>query len=269
MSTKRHIFIGGLHRSGTSFLHEILKSHPAISGFSNTGVPEDEGQHLQSVYLPAKAFGGPGRFGFNSASYMDEGHPLATQENSDKLLVEWGRYWDLSKDFLVEKSPPNLVRTRFLQKLFPGSFFIIILRHPIAVAQATQKWSKTSICDLLEHSLLCYERFFKDAPYLDKVYVLRYEDLVQSPQEQVESLFGWIGINMHDFEVTVRKDDNEKYFSAWNSEKGILSAKGIHAETAEHEYRMNAYGYSFKEPMTINQVASTWPQNNSLRVRRP
>ena len=44
------VFVGGLHRSGTSLVHRCLALHPAVSGFSGTGVPEDEGQHLQTVY---------------------------------------------------------------------------------------------------------------------------------------------------------------------------------------------------------------------------
>ncbi|MCP6391084.1 hypothetical protein NL487_29600, partial [Klebsiella pneumoniae] len=75
----------------------------------------DEGQHLQTVYKPAKAFGGMARFGFNKASFMDENHLLATPASAEKLMREWGAYWDLTRPYLVEKSQPNLVRGRFLQ----------------------------------------------------------------------------------------------------------------------------------------------------------
>jgi hypothetical protein len=47
---ERLVFIGGLHRSGTSIVHRCLSDHPDVSGFQSTGVWEDEGQHLQSVY---------------------------------------------------------------------------------------------------------------------------------------------------------------------------------------------------------------------------
>ena len=57
---KTFISIAGLHRPGTFLLHKIISSHPEVSGFSLIGVPEDEGQHLQSVYKSAKTFGGAG-----------------------------------------------------------------------------------------------------------------------------------------------------------------------------------------------------------------
>ena len=59
----RFVFLAGLHRSGTTLLARLLAAHPEISGFSGTGEPADEGQHLQSVYPAARVYGGPGRFG--------------------------------------------------------------------------------------------------------------------------------------------------------------------------------------------------------------
>ncbi len=72
----KHIFIIGLHRSGTTALAEILSSHDLISGFKNTNVPKDEGQHLQTVYPTGKMQGGPGKFGFNNESYLNESSKL-------------------------------------------------------------------------------------------------------------------------------------------------------------------------------------------------
>jgi len=36
--TNRHIFVCGLHRSGTSLITRSLAEHPEITGFSGTGV---------------------------------------------------------------------------------------------------------------------------------------------------------------------------------------------------------------------------------------
>lgn len=128
MEDRQYLFLAGLHRSGTSLLHSLLREHPAISGFHDTGVPEDEGQFLQTVYAPARDFGGPGKFGFDPRAHMDEAHPLANPANAEKLRRQWGRHWELSRSILMEKSPPNLIRTRFLQALFPEARFVVILQ---------------------------------------------------------------------------------------------------------------------------------------------
>jgi hypothetical protein len=37
------LFVGGLHRGGTTPLARCLAAHPQVSGFRSTGVPADEG----------------------------------------------------------------------------------------------------------------------------------------------------------------------------------------------------------------------------------
>ena len=143
MQAKKFIFISGLHRSGTSLLYRILKEQDEISGLSKTNELEDEGQHVQTVYKPAYEFGGVGKFGFNINARLDENSKLINELNRKKLFNEWSRFWDLEKNILLEKSPPNIIRTRFLQKMFPNSYFINITRHPIATSIASKKWSKT------------------------------------------------------------------------------------------------------------------------------
>ena len=54
MTDHRLVFVGGLHRSGTTPLTRCLAAHAQISGFAHTGVEEDEGQHLQTVHPPAR-----------------------------------------------------------------------------------------------------------------------------------------------------------------------------------------------------------------------
>jgi hypothetical protein len=191
---KSFIFLSGHHRSGTSLLHEIIREHPSVSGFSQTGVPEDEGQHLQTVFEPAKSYGGPGRYIYNKHSYMNEHHPLATEETAKKILGQWERHYDKKCTQYIEKSPPNLIRTRFLQKLYANSRFVVIFRHPLAIAYATQKWSKTSIKSLVEHTLRGYEIFLKDKPFLKKVYIFRYEDFVHSPQKEIDKVYDFLGL---------------------------------------------------------------------------
>lgn len=211
----RFVFICGLHRSGTSLLHRCLRDHPDISGFANTNATEDEGQHLQSVYPPDYEFGPVNRFGFDSAAHLDESSPLATPENARRLFEQWSRHWDLTKPVLIEKSPPNLLRTRFFQSLFPRSYFIVILRHPVAVSFATMKWNAGRIDRLLEHWVTCHERFERDHRCLRNAYVLKYESFVKQPEEALSKIYSFIGLDFAPSKQSIKSDLNEKYFEMW------------------------------------------------------
>ncbi len=113
------IFVGGLHRSGTTPLTNVLGSHPDISGLMDTGVIENEGHHLQDVYPKIRRYGGMGRFAHSERAHLTETSPLASSENAGRLFEAWAPYWDLDKPHLVEKSPSNMIMGRFLQTLFP------------------------------------------------------------------------------------------------------------------------------------------------------
>ncbi len=240
---KKFVFIIGHHRSGTSLFHRIIRDHPSISGFKKTNVRRDEGQHLQNLFEPDSSYGGPGKYIFNKSSYMNERNILANDVVAGKLFNQWSKYWDISKDFLLEKSPPTIVRTRFMQKLFPNSFFIKLFRNPLAVSYATRKWSKTDITSLLDHTLLGYEILDKDTFHLKNHYSLKYEDFVSNPEIEINKIFNFLGLPKSKIHYEVKTGINEKYFEEWAKDsegKNIMSNKLI----KNFEDRMSTFGYS-------------------------
>src|SRR5688572_9095125 len=241
------VFIGGLHRSGTSLLHQCLRDHPQIAALRDTGVPEDEGQHLQSVYLPAARLGGPGVFGFAPQAHLTEDSPLINDENRRRLFDAWALHWDLSRPILLEKTPQNLLQTRFLQAMFPQARFIMLTRHPVAVSYATRKWCHASLYDLVDHWRQCHELFSADSVHLRSVMQLRYEDLVIHPEEWLPRVYDFLGLLPCHSPVKIHPDVNEKYFRRWRAARtGLVSGPYINHVVRQFEERVALRGYSLE-----------------------
>ncbi len=252
---KQVVFIGGLHRSGTTPVARWLAQHPDVSGFEDTGVWEDEGQHLQSVYPVAQAHGGPGRFAFAAGARLDEHSPLATPDARERLVEAWAPHWDLSRRVLVEKSPPNLVRMRFLQHLFDDAVFVMVTRHPIAVSYATQKWSRTPLDSLLRHWLVAHEQFVADAAHVPSVVLVRYEDVMAAPARIMGALFERLGLEPHEGNWTVKPGLNEAYLARWRADGSPLKRARAVALAIRHERRVRAFGYSLRDPDRLLDAA--------------
>ncbi len=248
----RIVFIGGLHRSGTTPLAKWLADHPEVSGLSNTGVYEDEGQHLQSVYPIAMAHGGPGKFAFDPEARLTEESGLVSPDAPQSLIEAWTPYWDASKSVLLEKSPPNLIRMRFLRALFPSARFIMVLRHPIAVSLATRRWSRTSLDSLMQHWLAAHRDLAEDAQRVGRTAVVRYEDLLADPDSQLDRLFAFLGLPRHEGRWEVRHGLNEAYFSSFTSPRWPWRRRQHARLAASYETEVARYGYSLLEPPRLS-----------------
>ncbi len=174
----RLVFIAGLHRSGTSLIEQFLYSHLNVGALRGP-VPENEGQHFQDVYPRGADYGGPGRFAF-----APEMHPVPPPDQSawvyrSRLLECWQPYMVGSANVLMEKSPPNITKIPWLRKVFPGSQFLVVVRDPRVVALATQKWSGTTLEELMLHWHAAQSS--ARAALSDDCTVVRYEDFCTDP----------------------------------------------------------------------------------------
>ncbi len=258
MQNYKFIFIGGLHRSGTWLQTHCMEGHTEISRLGQKGNPKKaEGQFLQTVYPDDSYYGGVGQLGFHPEIHLTEESPIVTDENRKKLFEEWGQYWDMSKPYLLEKTPANLLRSRFLQAMFPSSYFVFVIRHPVAVALAQQKWSGTSLVSLIEHWLVCHETLREDAKYLKNYLVLRYEDFIRDPSSSLEKSYSLLGLDSEPYNEEIDPSGNDKYFKIW--ERACRQKKNTKALPHRIICKLMPYAARYGYPVTFleNEVHST------------
>src|SRR6266566_849342 len=109
------------------------------------------------------------KYVFVCGLHRTETSELLTPEKIARLRASWHSYWDKSKTIYVEKTPGNLLMTRFLQAAFPNSHFIVVKRHPVPVSIASQRWkiNITPMHSMFEHWLHCHDLFEQDKKYLE------------------------------------------------------------------------------------------------------
>jgi len=248
------VFCCGLHRSGTTLLFRMLREHPEMSGFTNNQVAtewlalEDEGQFLQSVYPPGIVYGGPGSFAFSPGAHLTEESDLLTPDNKAQLALDWFPYWDLSKRFLLEKSPPNILMTRFLQSAFPHTSFVTIVRHPVAVSLATTKWSTRTLDSLIEHWLVAHEIAEADQAHLQRAITVKYESLIAAPDAALSKIYAVLGVEPHPTTFEATTEHNQRYFAQWTEmAKNPETSGAVQEWIARYEPRVRKFGYSLQD----------------------
>lgn len=191
----RYCFVGGLHRSGTSLFARMIAVHGAVGAIEGAPIPEQEGVYLQGAIPHTARHGIPGEFAFDPAQHLVEGCAFDRAETRQRLEADWTQWFPDQVSWRVEKSPVNLLRMRLYQQLFPLSVFVVVVRHPWAVAQATLKWTKATSAELVDHWERAMSLALSDAAFLHHVLVVRYEDLVESPDLEIARVFRFLDLD--------------------------------------------------------------------------
>lgn len=190
----RYVFVAGLHRTGTSLLARMLGAHPDIATI-DAPVPENEGCYLQGGVPHTARHGIPGHYAIDPAQHHAEHSPYNTLAVAERMEHDWGRWFDADKPWRLEKSPVNLTRMRLYQQLFPLAHFVVILRHPEAMASALTKWCDRSPSDLIEYGLTAYANALEDVQHLHHCMVVRYEDLCANPDKHLVALHAFLALS--------------------------------------------------------------------------
>ena len=135
--TQDPIFIVGAARSGTTWVYDILTSHPEVAGVyeswlftPNNGL----GTLFTTAHWPAKGSG--------LGKLLERESLLAYVRDIAICIMEHAL--EPGHRFLVEKSPSHLFTMPLIGEIFPGARFIHVLRDgrdvSVSVRAATRSW---------------------------------------------------------------------------------------------------------------------------------
>jgi hypothetical protein len=181
------LFVLGVNNSGTTVLGQILSTHPEIRSLPR------EGQFLTRA-LPAPLRLGVPRIWterLDALRWTEDNDP----EPARRAQFDWACFAEPGPGIVLEKSPPNTVRSRWLQANFRPCRFLALVRHPAAVSEGIRRRTGCTIRAAARHWVRGNEILLEDIPSLDDCLLLTYEELTDRPDALLDSLQEFLGLH--------------------------------------------------------------------------
>lgn len=186
---ERWVFAVGCTNSGTTLLHDILAQHP------DAGTMPEDGHFLSNQLLAPWDVGLQRVWGTRPDLFrLTEADPGGSRVR--RLKRQWAaQYDDPTRPVLLEKTPPNALRMRWLQEHFENAHFISIIRHPYAVVEGIHRKGGWPIELSARQWRETNEMMLSDAEHLHRWMLVRYEDLTERTDEVVGEVATFIALD--------------------------------------------------------------------------
>lgn len=196
------IIVGGIPRSGTTLVQNILDSHPQIIGGPEFSYLSNIIQLYRKLLLSIESG--------QTAFYMTKN--LVDKQISGlikSLLLELNS--ENESKYISEKTPWNILIFEDLIKLLPNAKFIYAKRHPYDVikslfqvkerAESKNKIAPDFTTDI-QKACFYIEAVYNlmkslDEKYPGKIYKIKYEELLQDPASVTKELCTYLNIEWH------------------------------------------------------------------------
>jgi hypothetical protein len=189
----RWVFIVGCYNSGTTLLHDLMATHCDVGSMPWEGqFYTDQFPLPMALKLPRLWAIEPQRFCLSES----DGDGIQVE----RLKRQWGaRYNDPSRRVLIEKSPTNAGRTRWLQRHFENAYFIGIVRNGFAVAEGIRRKAGHPIGLAARQWRVSNEIMLADFEQLRHRMLIRYEDLTDDLRTQMERVGAFLELDVEKF----------------------------------------------------------------------
>eukprot|EP00597_Dinobryon_sp_UTEXLB2267_P006940 CAMPEP_0170088208 /NCGR_PEP_ID=MMETSP0019_2-20121128/22508_1 /TAXON_ID=98059 /ORGANISM="Dinobryon sp., Strain UTEXLB2267" /LENGTH=322 /DNA_ID=CAMNT_0010306273 /DNA_START=183 /DNA_END=1151 /DNA_ORIENTATION=+ len=192
---RTYVFLLGYPFTGTSAIHFVLANNDLVSTLSHPGIlgGEKEGWRLP-IELKGKTY--PNGF----VSVNDHHWRTELEIPWPELMEVYHSHWNLSRNILLECSPPEIMHPQELLDRFSplGKVrFILLLRSPCNIGDTAKKenpsyWSARAL-KYQNRIATLYER---------RLFVLRFEDACTIPIQVHAALDEWVpGLSFKSFDL--------------------------------------------------------------------
>ena len=224
------IFIFSLPRSGSTLLQRILMNSGQATSLGETSLllrllGEGDLAARRAVY---------GESLVNAAIRKMKrhwpGYPNAYREGVRHLMLNIYAGLAGESPCFIDKTPRYSLIAEKIYQTFPDAKFIVLMRHPLAIAASMYSTSKLGFWFPEEYSIDLYQGYTLLHQFTqnrkEKIHLVRYEDLVTNPAGELESIGKYL--DWTDLPAALEKplppiadgdrDDHRETFSAMSAE---------------------------------------------------
>ena len=208
------IFIFSLPRSGSTLLQNLLMNHPSISSVDEPWIL------LPLVYIK-KQNGVLSEYSHLSSQIAVNNLIENLPNKEDDYNIELRKYvlniyQKLSSSeasYFLDKTPRYFLIIEEIQKLFPESKFIFLLRNPLDILSSMLiTWKNNSFLKLFKNNIDIYDGptrlSFAINKYREKSFILRYEDLIEDPKKSMKDLLKYLDLTDVDYLLNTKRNQS-------------------------------------------------------------
>jgi len=207
---KPWLFILGCNNSGTTLLYNLLGRHPQIDPLKKEG---QDSPHMPFTNDYRDDYG----FGLNRVWTEKLGlFRNPDVKNIERLTQSWlNMRASKGGKYIMEKSPPDAVRSLWLQEHFSPAWFVGIVRNGYAVCEGIKRKKGGAINyeRAARHWAKANEVMLNDSKKLMHFKLFRYEDLTENTEKTMQSLEKYLDLSQHDYSDTGIIDLGYSHFS--------------------------------------------------------
>lgn len=191
------IFIFSLPRSGSTLLQRILMNSGQAASLGETSLllrllGDDDLTARRAVYWEFLV-----DVAIDDMKRHWPGYANAYREGVRRLMLDIYAGLADGAPCFIDKTPRYSLIAEKIYQTFPDAKFIVLVRHPLAVAASMHTTSSKDFWFPEEYSIDLYQGFRRLHRFAqsrkEKIHLVRYEDLVTNPAKELDAIGHYLG----------------------------------------------------------------------------